>query len=231
MIRKDSGQAALLAPHASIRTAALVAGLICPLLAHANTVTRSAKSRSGRTCKRRGRRACQPGTDGESALVLRVSNPARRGGSAVATLSYQPQNETVVYQGGSGSATVLRASNFVDVKEPVDMNAPGEIKFKYLPLAQKKLVCQKITGVNKQLVREHTFRISAGFEAAEIAANGNWDWEIVESAQGCDLRIDVAGVYNGNSHRKTVRCPVGTIVKRSDSNYSVVNMFHISYCR
>lgn len=164
---------------------------------------------------------CSTADDNDAAFLIQAYNPARAryGASAYSKFYYQPKSETVLGISGSGGRTIYNVKNFIDASKATDMNASGEIDWENLPPEQQKLVCNKLTSVGNNIVNQHEFRIAAGYEVAEVAKAGNWDFDVINTPQMCRLRFTVQGMYQGNSVRRTVSCGIGRILKKNDGSY------------
>ena len=167
---------------------------------------------------------CSVTTDNDAAFVILARNSSRSGGFSFANYFYQPRTETVLGVTGNNVRTTYRALNFVDVRKAIDMNAEGDIELRHLPDAQRRLVCDRISSVTMNFVSLLDFRSAAGYEVAELANAGNWDFTIKKVEDTCEIRIAVAGIFKGNSYRKDIQCTIGTVVKRSDGKYMVKDM-------
>jgi len=165
---------------------------------------------------------CVVSSENESAFKIVANNPRRSGIDAYNRFYYQPKTETVFHEGARYNKT-LRVANFIDVQKATDMNAGGDIELKNLPPSQQQQVCSKINNAASSIILEHEFRITAGFEVAEIAKAGNWEFTIMKTDKSCAIKFDVAGTYQGTSHRKSVTCGIGSVSKRGD-NYQVISV-------
>ena len=174
---------------------------------------------------------CVISNENDGAFKIVAHNPSRSGNFAYNRFYYQPQTETVLQEAASYSAT-LRAANFIDVKKATDMNAEGEIELRNLPFNQQQQVCSKINNAATNVIIDHDFRIAAGYEVAEIAKAGNWEFNIIKTEKNCAIRFDVAGTFQGNSHRKSVTCGIGKVIKRGN-NFQVltVDVYSGNRCR
>ena len=169
---------------------------------------------------------CTFANEKEAAFVIAAYNQSRAqyGPSAYSKFYYQPKTETVLGISGRGSETIYNVKNFIDVSKASDMNASGEIALDNIPPEQIKIVCDKIDTVATNIVNQHEFRIGAGFEAAEVAKAGNWNFNIVSAPRNCSIRFSISGNYQGNSIRKTVSCKVGQVIKQTGDKYMATSV-------
>lgn len=165
---------------------------------------------------------CAVSNENEAAFKITAHNPKRNGVYAYSHFYYQPKTETVLHE-GARSNTTLRVSNFVDIQKATDMNAGGEIELRNLPPSQQQQVCNKINNATQMIILDHDFRITAGYQVAEIAKAGNWEFNIIKTEKSCAIRFDVSGIYEGSSYRKSVTCGIGTVVKRNE-NFQVTGL-------
>lgn len=164
---------------------------------------------------------CNFAADNDAVFVIDAYNQSRAqyGASAYSKFYYQPKTETVLGVSGRGNQTIYNVRNFIDASKATDMNATGEIELDNLPQEQRKTVCDKIETVATNIVNQHEFRIAAGFEVAEVAKAGNWDFEIISRPQSCLVRFSVAGSFKGSSLRKNISCKVGKVIKKADGKF------------
>jgi hypothetical protein len=97
----------------------------------------------------------------------------------------------------------------------------GEIELNKLPQAEKNRICKNITNASNNIIHEHQFRLAAGYDVAETAKAGNWEFEILSRGNSCLIVINVQGIYRGSSYNKTVTCGVRVVNKNSKGKYSV----------
>jgi hypothetical protein len=165
---------------------------------------------------------CTFASDKEAAFVIDASNPSRSGQSASRKFYYQPKTETVLSIGGGwGGDIVYNIKYFHDISKATDMNASGDIFLNNIPPEQIKLVCDKINAADAGVIIQHEFTIRAGYEAAEVAKNGNWNFSIQSRPRNCAINFNISGNFKGSSINKTVSCKVGTVVKKTDGKYMV----------
>jgi hypothetical protein len=162
--------------------------------------------------------SCESSFANDAAMVINANNPARNGAYAVSKFFYQPKTETVLRMDAQGNST-LRISNFIDMKDATDITSANEFNFRNIPQKQQATVCSGIKSVSQMIIQQHDFRIAAGYEIAEIAKSGNWDFSVVKTGQSCMLKFNVQGQFNGNTYRKTVTCSIGDVVKRPDGYF------------
>lgn len=174
---------------------------------------------------------CEITTDNEAAFVITSLNPNANANPQylIKKFYYQPSTETVLTIHGPDKAK-LRVANFLDVKIVTDMNSADEFNFRYIPPKQQSTVCSGIKSVSQMIIQQHDFRIAAGYEVAEIAKSGNWDFSVVKTGQSCMLKFNVQGQFNGNTYRKTVTCSIGDVIKRPDG-YFVKFIDTVGRCR
>jgi hypothetical protein len=170
---------------------------------------------------------CNFSSDNNAAFVIDAYNKSRAqyGASAYSKFYYQPKTETVLGISGRGSQTTYNVKNFIDIAKVADINASGEIEMDNVPPEEQKIVCDRVDKLVTNFANQHEFRIAAGFEAAEVAKAGNWNFlEITNSRRGCIVRINVAGTYQGNSLRKNLSCKIGKVIKRVDGKYTATSI-------
>lgn len=174
--------------------------------------------------------SCSLTSENDAAFKITAHNPRRSGINAYNYFYYQPKTETVFQEAARGTST-LRVSSFVDVNKATDMNASGEIELKNIPPTQQAQVCSRIKSVSTDIVMQHDFRIAAGYEVAEIAKNGGWDFDVIKTNQGCVLRFSVAGAYRGSSYQKTLTCAIGSFRRRADGFFMITSIDVMGRCR
>jgi hypothetical protein len=174
---------------------------------------------------------CEITTDNEAAFVITSRNPNANANPqySIKKFYYQPSTETVLTIHGPDKAK-LRVANFLDVKIITDMNSADEFNFRYIPPKQQATVCSRIKSVSNTIVQQLDFTSVAGYEVAEIAKSGNWDFSVVKTNQSCMLKFDVQGQFKGNTYRKTITCSIGEVVKRPDG-YFVQFIDTVGRCR
>jgi hypothetical protein len=163
---------------------------------------------------------CESTSENGATLVLSGNSIRVREGTGNIKINkffYIPQEKVVIAE---NSSTKYTADNFIDVRSVSDMNDTKEITFKGLPQEQKRKVCEKTQRVANQFVVYHDFRITAGYEVAEIAGAGNWEIDSFRYRDNsCVVSISVSGIYRGSSYTKVLSCSIATLMKRDDGTY------------
>lgn len=95
-----------------------------------------------------------------------------------------------------------------------------EIEIRKLSSSERVRICKDISSAASNIVLDHQFRLAAGYQVAEIAKAGNWEFTIQQADNSCIIIFDVQGSYEGNSYKKRVACGVRVVEKNSRGKYT-----------
>jgi hypothetical protein len=166
---------------------------------------------------------CESASENGASMVLSGNSRRVREGTGNIRISkffYIPQENIVLYESDRKETSKYQADTFIDLKNVSSMNDTKEITFKGLSAEEKRKVCEKTQRVANQFVAYHDFRITAGYEVAELAGAGNWEIDSFRYRENsCAVSIRVSGVYRGSSYTKVLSCSIATLIKRDDGTY------------
>jgi hypothetical protein len=107
---------------------------------------------------------------------------------------------------------------------PVYSQTANEVELKKLSSSERAKICRGIESAMNSVIIDHTFRLAAGYEVAELAGAGNWNFEILSGGNSCFIKFDVQGQYRGNSYSKSIVCVIGSVVQKTNGKYAVKHL-------
>jgi hypothetical protein len=99
----------------------------------------------------------------------------------------------------------------------------SEIDLKKISTSERAKICRETESALNSVIYSHPFNLAAGYEVAQIAVAGNWNFGIFSEGGSCFIKFDVQGQYRGNSYSRTVVCVIGSVMQKPNGKYAVVH--------